>query len=87
MCLPLVAHRADDLVEELPGAADERFALDVFLRAGGLADEHHLRVHVADAENDVVVRPLSVGTFLAGQPLRAGAQLRQPFRLRQAPGR
>ena len=53
--LALETHRGDDLIEKLARAADERLALAVFLRAGGLADEHHFRIHVAHAEDDVVV--------------------------------
>ena len=37
--------------EQLPGLADERLALRVLVRAGGLADEGHVRVDGADAED------------------------------------
>ena len=38
----LEADRLDDLRQQLTGAADERLALQVFVRAGRFADEHQL---------------------------------------------
>ena len=46
--------RLDHLRQQLAGAADERDALDVFVRAGRLADEHQIGVGVADAEHDLL---------------------------------
>ena len=43
----------EQLVEELPGLADEREALLVLVEAGRLADEHEVGVRVADAEHDL----------------------------------
>ena len=47
------ADPAEELVEELPRLADERIALLVLVEARRLADEHQLRVRVADAEDDL----------------------------------
>jgi hypothetical protein len=41
------------LREQLTGAADERLALHVFVGARRLADEHQVRVGIADAEDDL----------------------------------
>ena len=41
---PRQADRFDDLGEQLPRASDERLALDVFIRARRLADEHEPRL-------------------------------------------
>ncbi len=49
----LEADRLDDLRQQLPGASDERLALEVLVGARRLADEHELRVRVADAEHDL----------------------------------
>ena len=43
----------EQLVEQLPGLADEREALLVLVEAGRLADEHQLGVGVPDAEDDL----------------------------------
>ena len=43
----------EQLVEELPGLADERDALLVFVETGRLAHEHQIRVRVAVAEHDL----------------------------------
>src|SRR6185503_173281 len=47
------ADRLDDFRQQLPGAADERNALDVLVAARRLADEHQVGVRVADAEHDL----------------------------------
>src|SRR4029079_17946714 len=47
------AHRLDDLREQLPGPADERLALQIFIGAWAFADEHQPSMRVADAEDDV----------------------------------
>ena len=47
------ADPAEQLVEELPGLADERVALLVLVEARRLADEHQVRLRVADAEDDL----------------------------------
>src|SRR5690606_3518208 len=52
--LALEADGGEDLVEELAGAADERAALQVFLLAGRLADEHERGVIWSLAEDEVV---------------------------------
>ena len=52
--LARVAHRLDDLGEQLAGAADERLALDVFVGARRLAHEHQIRARVADAVDDLL---------------------------------
>src|ERR1700691_1203467 len=46
-------HRFDHLREQFPRAADEGLAFDVFIAAGTLADENHLRFHAAHSENDI----------------------------------
>src|SRR5205823_2767891 len=43
----------DDLGQQLAGAADERFALAIFLLSRAFADEHELRLGLADAEHDL----------------------------------
>src|SRR3954447_4752343 len=43
----------EQLVEQLPRPADERKALQILGCAGRLADEHHVRVGVAGAEDDL----------------------------------
>ncbi len=50
--LALQAHGLDHLVEQLPGASDERTPLLVFVRARAFADEHQLGVGIAFAEDD-----------------------------------
>jgi hypothetical protein len=45
---------AEELVQELPGAADERHPLAVLLGSGRLADEHQVGVGVARPEDDGV---------------------------------
>ena len=65
---PLQAHRLDHLVQQLPGAADEGFALLVFVGAGAFADEHQLSARVADAEHDLlapVLVQLAAGAVFA----------------------
>ena len=47
------AHGFDDLREQLPGAANKRLALLVFVGARAFPDEHQARGGVADAEHDV----------------------------------
>ena len=49
----LEADPREQLVEQLPGLADEREALLVLVEAGRLADEHQVGVGVADAEDDL----------------------------------
>ena len=44
----------EHFVEQLTCSADKRLALQILLLTGTLADEHHPRLSVADAENDVV---------------------------------
>ena len=47
------AHRLDHVVQQLPRAADERFPLRVFIRAGAFAHEYQFGVRIADAEYDL----------------------------------
>src|SRR4051812_19251906 len=47
-------HRLDHLRQQLTGAADKRYALLVFVRARGLADEHHVSVRIADTEDNLL---------------------------------
>ena len=50
----LHAHPAlDDVGQQLTRAADERLAASVLVGAGRLADEHQIRVGIADAENEI----------------------------------
>ena len=44
-------HRLEDVVELLACRADERFALALFLVAGGLADEHHAGLGISRGED------------------------------------
>src|SRR4029079_2117308 len=43
----------EQLVEQLPGLADERDALLVLVEAGRLADEHQVGVRIAGAKDDL----------------------------------
>src|ERR1019366_2231506 len=47
------AHRLDHLREKFSGAADERFALSVFVAARAFADKDELGFRIAYAEDDV----------------------------------
>jgi len=47
------AHGLDHIVEKLPSAAYEGFALGIFIRARGFADEHKLGSRIAYAEDDL----------------------------------
>ncbi len=47
------ADRLDHLGQELPRAADEGDALDVFIAPRGLAGEHQRRVRIAHAEDNL----------------------------------
>src|SRR5580704_5142207 len=47
------AHGFDHLREQFPGAADERFAFDIFVVPGTFADENQFRFQVANAENNI----------------------------------
>ena len=52
--LPLHPDRLDDFRQQLTGTAHERLALDVFVRARRLADEHQVGARVPDAEHDLL---------------------------------
>ena len=52
--VPAQTHRLDDLREQLPRLADERFALLIFIGPGRLTDEHYRRMNVADAIHHVL---------------------------------
>ena len=56
-------HRFDDVGEKLPRPPDERFALDVFVAARRLADEHQIGVGIADAENNLRSAPRQSAFF------------------------
>jgi len=58
-------HRLDDVGEQLSGAADKRFALQVLVASGRLADEHQISVRIAGAPDDLRARS-GKPTFLAG---------------------
>src|SRR5690349_10050240 len=60
-------HRLNDLREQLSSATDERFTLDIFVRAWSLADEHELRVNTSDTEHHILPRTHQRRTFLANQ--------------------
>ena len=47
------AHRFDHVVEQLAGAADERFALRIFVGARTFAHEHQLRPRIAHSKDDL----------------------------------
>ena len=47
-------------VSSWPAAPDERLALQVFLLARALADEHQIGVGAADAEHDLRATPASL---------------------------
>jgi hypothetical protein len=81
----LHAHGFDDFCEQLPGLAHERLALQVFIGAGGLADEHDLGFDIADAEDGLRARAGEVGAF--GAWGYGGAQLIDPFEFGGAGGR
>jgi DNA polymerase len=53
-------------VEQLPGLADEREPLLVLVEAGRLADEHEIRLGVADAEHDLRPRLREAAARAAG---------------------
>ena len=59
-------------VEQFAGAADEGQALDVFVAAGRLADEHHPRLRIAVGEHQLGGGGLQRAAFEA---LQHGAQL------------
>src|SRR5262249_27062807 len=44
------AHGLDHLVEQLPGSADKRFALKIFVASRPLANEHQTRLRIADTK-------------------------------------
>src|ERR1700682_1285886 len=64
--LPRSSHRFDDLRQELPGPADEREALLIFVAARGFPDEHEIGVRGALAEDDVRARPRELAAGAAG---------------------
>ena len=49
-------HRLDHLREQFSGAADERFALNIFVVPRAFTDEHELGLRIPDAEDDVRAR-------------------------------
>ena len=72
-CLALKTHGLDDLRQELPGLAHERFALLIFIRARSFADKHDLGIDVADTEYDVLARTRQIRALDASQS--TGAQI------------
>src|SRR5258708_35758712 len=57
-------HRLDHVIEQLAGAADERFALRVFVRPWAFTHEHQFSAGIANPENNLLA-PLLV-QFAAG---------------------
>ena len=58
------ADAGHDLVEQLPGASDERLAAHILVVAGAFADDEDFGIRVAAVDDDVVAR-LAAWTFLA----------------------
>ena len=54
--VPGVAHRLNNLCQQLSGLADEWFALAVLIDARSFADKHQIRMNVADPEDDILPR-------------------------------
>src|SRR5688572_9468184 len=52
--LPLESDCLDDLRQFLPGAADERDSLNIFVPPRRLADKHQIRIRVTDAEHNLL---------------------------------
>ena len=59
--LALQSHGLDHVVEKLPSASHERFALQVFVGSGGLANEHQVRRRISHAKDNLLA-PLFVQT-------------------------
>ena len=59
----LAAVPFDHLREQLPGAADEREALRIFIGARAFADEHQPRLFVARSEDDLVAALVQAAAF------------------------
>ena len=70
------------LVNSCPARPDERFALRVFIRARRFADEHDLRVGIADAEDGLRARFREVRAQFAD--LDAAAHFGEPLGFRVA---
>src|SRR6185436_4656847 len=60
-------HRLDDPGQKLSGRADKRLALFVFVSPGCFADEHELRMNVANTEHHVLSRTGQVRTLEANE--------------------
>ena len=74
-CSRCQADRLEHRVEQLTGAADERLALAILVRARRLADHHPLRVAIADAEHALGPRLVQRAQRAASSPrARARAQ-------------
>src|SRR5262245_33028526 len=82
--------RLDDLRQQLAGAADERLALDVFVAARRLADEHQVGVRIADTEHDLrasepmQLAPRAIADVRANSRQRLGGVCRERQRRRGA---
>ena len=76
--------RAQQVVEELPGGADEGAPLLVLVPAGGLSDQHHLGVRVALA-GDAFQGPLVEGA--AAAPPHLSGDVFEGLLLRRGRGR
>jgi hypothetical protein len=61
------AHCLNDPGEKLSGLADEWFALDIFVNARRLANEHQWRLDVADTKHDILARAGEVWAFDTSQ--------------------
>ena len=60
------SHGVDDFGKEFPGASDKWLALLIFVRSRRFADEHQLRIWVADTENSLRAECGQVLAFAAG---------------------
>ena len=58
-------HRLNDFRQELPGSADKRFALLIFVGARRLAHKHQRRIYRANSEHDILARRGQVRAFPA----------------------
>ena len=82
---PREAHRLDNFREQLSGAADERLAPRVFVRARRFADEHDFRVGIANAEYRLGARRGEMRTERADR--HAVAHFGEPLRFAGSGGR
>src|SRR5207237_10109016 len=67
-------HSSDHVVEQLPGAADEGFALLIFIGAWSLADKHDFRSRIPYAENYVLASAAQAAASAIADVFADGAQ-------------